>query len=197
MDSQDETDWDKLYLCLYAYTDGLLRKRRWFRKTEDGSTIKGKQVHDYVSDGIERYLTAPEKYDPSKGALDEYIKFNIIRGIVSNDFTSAENKTSLDVLAFVSEEDADTGADYQETILPYVVALIEQQMDYDRIMPCIEEEVKGDAVVENVLLGITMDLKRREIMEEFEMSEQEYANGIRRLNTIQKNIAKKFHLEQA
>ena len=196
MDSQDETDWDNLYLCLYAYTDGLLRKQRWFRKTEDGSTIKGKQVHDYVSEGIERYLTAPEKHDPTKGALEEYIKFNIIRGIVSNDFTSAENKTSLDVLAFVSEEE-ESGADYQETILPYVMALIEQQMDHDRIMACIEEEVKGDTAAENVLLGITMDLKRREIMDEFQMSEQEYANGIRRLSTIQKNIAKRFHLEQA
>jgi len=197
MQNQDEIDWDSLYTCLYAFVDKLLKKQRWFRKTDDGSAVKGKQVHDYVSDGIERYLTSPEKHDPARGKLEDYIKYNIIRGMVSNDADLAENKKNLDVFTVKHNDDTNDVADYQEAMLPFVEALVDQQLDYDLIMPYIEEQVKDDAAVENVFLGITMNLKRRDIMEEFQMSEQEYDNAVRRLSTIQKNIAKKFYLEKA
>lgn len=191
-----EIDWDELYLCLYAFTDKLLKKKRWFRRIEDGSTIKGKQVHDYVSDGIEQYLTCPEKHKPAKGSLSDYIKFNIIRTLVRNDVVSAENRSSFDLFAGSDDEEyADYG--YVESLLPYTKALIDEQLDYDAVIAYIEKQAEDDNVVEEILLGLTMNLKRREIIEEFQMKASDYDNGKRRLDTILKNTISHFNLENA
>lgn len=194
-EEHNDIDWGDLYECLYAFTDRLLKRKHWFRKSSDGSFIKGKQVHDYVTDGIERYLSEPDKFNPTKGSLADYIKFNIIRTLVGNDSISAENKTSLDVLAFAPDEDDDNDSSYLDSMLPYASALFDQQLDYDTIMSHIENEVKGDADVENIYIGISAGLKRREIIEEFNMSTKEFDNGHRRLNTILKNTALKFNLK--
>src|ERR1700744_6202794 len=86
--------WEDIYVQLYAYTDHLLKAYSWFRKDAD-SYLKGKQVHDYINDAIEKYLLEPEKYDPSSGrSLVTYLKWHIIRTSVGNDVRSQENKTS-------------------------------------------------------------------------------------------------------
>jgi hypothetical protein len=189
-------DWEEMTLCLYAFTDNLLRKKYWFRKATDGSFIKGKEVHDYVADGLERYLSEPEKYDASKGSLADYIKFNIIRGMVSNDVTSAENETSVDLFTG-EQENEESYSTYIEALLPFAAALIDEQMDYDLVVEYMEREAKGDSIVEEILLGLEMGLKRREIIEETGMSAQVYDNGMKRLNTIFKKTVSQFNLENS
>lgn len=153
-------------------------------------------MHDYVADGLERYLTDPDKYDASKGSLTDYIKFNIIRTLVGNDSTSAENKTSIDL--FINEPEQDESySTYLEGLLPFTAALIDEQLDYDLIISYIENESKGDSEVEEILLGLEMGLKRREIIEEAGMSAQAYDNGMKRLNTILKNTVIQFNLEKS
>src|SRR5665213_911546 len=104
----DAINWDDLYLQLYAYTDHLLKARSWFRKDKTDSYLKGKQVHDYIQDAIEKYLLEPEKYDPSSGrSLVTYLKWHIIRSAVGNDVRSPENQTSSDILSSDSTESND------------------------------------------------------------------------------------------
>lgn len=189
-----DIDWDDLYLCLYAFTDKLLKKKRWFRREEDGSSIKGKQVHDYVTDALEQYLNNPEKHNPAKGSLPDYIKFNIIRTLVRKDAVSAENQTNIDLFAGNDDEEyADYG--YIESLLPYTKALIDEQLDCDTVIDYIEQQAAGDSIVEEILLGLNTNMKRREIIEEFEIEAKDYDNGKRRLDTIIKNAARHFNLE--
>lgn len=92
-------------------------------------------------------------------------------------------------------EDGENSSGYLDSMLPYVAALFDQQLDYDMIVTHIENEVKGDADVENIYIGISAGLKRREIIEEFDMSAKGFDNGQRRLNTILKNTVLKFSLK--
>lgn len=193
-EAPSDIDWDEIYLCLYAFAHKLLKKKRWFRSAGDGSSIKGKQVHDYAADAVEQYLKNPEKHNPAKGSLSDYLKFNIIRTLVGNDAVSAENTTTIDLFAGKDDEEyADYG--YVESLLPFTKALIDEQLDYDAVIYYIEQQAAGDNVVEEILLGLTMELKRREIIEEFQMEAKEYDNGKRRLDTILKNAISHFNLE--
>lgn len=186
-------DWDEILLCLYTFTHKLLKAKSFFRKTTDGSFLKGKQVDDYVMDGVERYLSEPDKHDASLGSLTDYIKYNIIRGMISNDVHCAENKTGLDLFANDLGND-ESYENYVEAMLPVTVALIDEQMDYNTIMKYIEEKSAKDEAIQEILAGLELGMKRREIVEETGMTTQAYDNGMKRLNTLIKSAIIHFGL---
>ena len=194
-EEHDNIDWEDLIERLYAFTHKLLKSKSWFRNATDGSFIKGKEVHDYVSEGIERFINEPEKFDSTKGSLADYIKYNIIRTLVGNDAKSSENKTNVDAFAEKYNDEGESDSNYLDLMLPHAEAFFDQQLDYETIMSYVENEVKGVPIVEEIFLGISDGMKRREIIQEFEMNPQDYDNGFRRLNTVLKNTALKFNLK--
>jgi hypothetical protein len=196
-DGQETIDLGELYLQLYAFTDDFLKTRTFFRGASSSSFLAGKEVHDYVMDGIERYLRNPEKFNPSSGrSLLNYIRLHIIRSLIGNDLRSAENRLSKDLFAFESNND-EMGIDYVESMLPYAEAYFDEEMDYEKIMIHVEEAIKGDKIAEEIFLGLAgCGLKRREIIQEFGMTETEYNNGARRLQTILKDTALQFKLKK-
>lgn len=191
-------DWEKVILCLQSYTRSLLKGKGWFRGGETTTFLKGQKIDDYVFEAIGKYLRNPEKHDPSKRSLIEYLKKHLIRSLVSNDLVSAENKTSSDVFAYENEnEDEDDSAPYLDSILPHAEVFFDQEIDYKEVMSYIESETKGDAIVENIFLGISgYGLKRAEIIKEFNMTENEFDNGMRRLITIRNKAAKKYDINK-
>ncbi|MFD2574627.1 hypothetical protein ACFSUS_28605 [Spirosoma soli] len=192
-----DKDWEDLYECLYIFTHKLLKSKRWYKKLDSHSFIKGKQVHDYVLAGVEEYYLNEEKYNPKKGSLENYIKFNIIRNLVRQDAVSLENKTNLDIYKkSASLETDELDSSYVESLFPFVENYFGDEIDYDIITNHINTEIAGDTIVEDIFLGIISDLKRSKIIEEFGMSASEYDNGMRRLKTVLKNTANKFSLKQ-
>jgi len=190
-------DWEEVILCLQVYTRSLVKDKGWFRGKETTVYLKGKQIDDYVFEAIEKYLRNPEKFDPKKRSLIEYLKKHIIRSLVANDLTSAENRTSSDVFAFINDSDEEDDSSYLDSILPYAEALFDQEIDFIEIMNYIESEVKGDPIVENIFLGISgYGLKRAEIITEFNLTPIEFDNGMRRLNTIRNKAAKKYDIKK-
>lgn len=186
--------WEDLYLRLFAYAESLIKSKYWFRSTGSDSFVGGKQIHDYVSEAIEKHLQNPEKYDETRGSLIDYLRFNLLRSLVSNDIRSSENKLTADV--FAANQNEEHNSSYLDSILPYTEAYFDQQVDYDLIMSEIEKATKGDKTVEEIFLGnCCYGLKRREVIAEFGMSEKDYDNGIRRLGTILERVAKKYNLK--
>lgn len=186
-------DWEDVIVRLEAFTRSLLKKQRWFRGGSSDTFLKGKEMRDYVYGAIEKYLLNPEKYDPSKGDLISYLKWNLIRGLVSNDVTSEENKTSRDVFAHDGKNEDGEETSYLDRILPAIEPMFSDQLDYNQIKEYIENEIQGDKVVEEIFLGVyTYNMKRREIMNEFGISAQEYDNGNRRLQTIMRQATAIF-----
>lgn len=191
-------EWEDIILRLQSYTLKLVKEKGWFRGDGTATYLSGKEIDDYVFEAIGRYLKNPEKHDPSKRSLIEYLKKHVIRSLVSNDLVSAENKTSSNLFAYENEnEEEDDSAPFLDSILPHAEVFFDQEIDFKEIMSYIESEVKGDAIVENIFLGISgFGLKRAEIMEEFNMTPVEFDNGMRRLITIRSKAAKKYDIKK-
>ena len=155
----------------------------------------GKEVEDYVFAAIGRYLEQPDKFDPQKGELLEYLKYNLVRSFIANDLRKKENNQTDDIFAEDNDEDDEEGSSsYSERVLPYTAALFPDDIDYNAIKEYIEKEVQGDADAENIFLGIyTYGMKRRDVIEEFTMTAVAFDNGMRRLNTVINRAAVQFN----
>lgn len=183
--SDNDIDWEEVIVRLEAFTKSLTRKQYWFRGGSTTTFLKGKEMRDYVYEGIGKYLANPEKYDQSKGDLVSYLKFNLIRSLVSNDVTSEENGTTKDVFAYANEGEDDENTSYLDQILPYIEPMFADEIDYKKIKEYVENTIQGDTVVEEIFLGLYSEgMKRREIIKEFNMNEKDYDNGNRRLQTV-------------
>lgn len=192
-----DEEWQEIILRLQAFTRFLVKDKGWFRGSEAGTYISGKEIDDYVFEAIGRYLKNPEKYDPSKRTLVEYLKKHLIRTLVNNDLVSSENQTSTDLFAFESENEDEEGKDtFIDTILPKVDAFYDDEIDYNEIMNFIESEAKGDEFVENIFLGLNCGMKRADIIDEFGMTASDYDNAMRRLITIRKKAAQKYNIKK-
>ncbi len=192
----DSINWDDLYLQLYAYTDHLLKARSWFRKDKTDSYLKGKQVHDYIQDAFEKYLLEPEKYDPSSGrSLVTYLKWHIIRSAVGNDVRSPENQTSSDILSSDGVEDEEDSFKNIDALLPFVAAYFGDELDYKDIVKDVEEELEQDEIAKIIFKEVRcQNVDRRVVIRQYKMKESEFDNGMKRLKTVLKRVAKKYEL---
>jgi len=193
--SGQSINWEDTIPKILAITLKMVQAKKWFRGEQTDSYSEGKQVEDYVNEGICRYLEHPEKYDPNKGTLVYYIVFYIIRTLISNDAKSPENKTSKSLSSFQHVSEDGESISYQDALLPHVEAYFDDQIDYDSILSEIEQSVNGDAFVESIFMGLCLGLKRREIIAEFEFPEKDYDNGVRRLRTLLNSYARKYDLK--
>lgn len=203
MDIQDNEinviNWEEIILSLQSYTRLLVSNKKWFRGGKTKTFLAGKEIEDYIYEAIAKFLQNPEKFDSSKGTLINYLKYNIIRSLVSNDLASSENQTSKDIYTIVDKMDKEdeNSNSYLDSILPYAEVYFDQEIDYNEIMASIENKVKGDKILEEIFLGYCCDgSKRREVIEEFGMSENDYDNGMRRLKTILKEIITNYNLSR-
>jgi hypothetical protein len=191
-----EPDWEEIIIQLQAFTRSFVKGKGWFRGKNASTLLKGQEIDDYVYEAIGRYLANPEKYRSEDGNLVDYLKWNLIRSLVSNDLVSAENRTSSDSLNNMRK--ADESEDflyYRDARLPYLSVLFDERVDYNSIINYIQEEVSYDQRVEEVFLGRSEELMRREIIKEFNMSETEYNNAVRRLETILKKVKQRFDIQ--
>jgi hypothetical protein len=190
----DKIKWKEIYLRLYAYTDQLLKNLSWFRKNSD-SFLKGKQVEDYVCDAIEKYLAAPEKFDENTGkTLLNYLKYHIVRSLVSNDINSAENKKSVNIINYTCNDNDDES--FNEYILPVVAATFDEDMDYQKIILEIENSLDNDFIAKLIFQEVRLHgMPRRDFIKNHKIGERDFDNGMKRLKTILKNIAKQYDYE--
>ncbi|WP_312991397.1 hypothetical protein [Chryseobacterium flavum] len=190
----DKIKWEEIYLRLYAYTDQLLKNLSWFRKNSD-SFIKGKQVEDYVCDAIEKYLSEPEKFDENTGrSLLNYLKYHVVRSLVSNDINSAENTKTVDFINYTCNDNDDES--YSEYILPVIAATFDEDIDYQRIILEIENSLNDDAIAKLIFQEVRLNgIPRRDFIKKHKIEEKDFDNGMKRLKTILKNIAKQYDYE--
>lgn len=193
-DNSDEIEWEKVIVELHAYTLSLTKSRGWFRGLKTRNFIGGKQVEDYVFEAIGRYLKNPQLHDPTKSSLIKFLKYYVIRSLISNDLVSAENRTSTSMSIFDSNDDEEN---YEERHQAAIEGLFDEEIDYNNIMSQIRESVSHDKLLECIFIGfVDENLKRREIIETYNISSAEYDNGMRRLKTILKSVARNFDIKR-
>lgn len=190
-------NWEEIIPILHTFTDRLIKAKKWFRGANSDSYIAGKEVKDYVYEAIARFLEEPDKFRPEDGSFIKYLKFNLVRSLVGADIKKMENRLTSNVVqiyAEYSENEESTNA-YEESIGQYTEALFDDEIDFKAIMVEVEGMIAEDSLLENIYLGVkVMNLKRREVINEFGISEKDYDNGIRRLDTILNKVAKKYNL---
>ncbi len=192
--SQTHIDWEDIILRLIAFTRSWVRGKPWFRGEKTTTFLMGKEVEDYVFAAIGRFLDQPEKFDPAKGELLEYLEYNLVRSFIANDLRKKENNQTDDIFADDEDDDNESSSSYSERVLPYTEALFPDDIDYNAIKEYIEKEVQGDTDAENIFLGIyTYGMKRREVIEEFTMTAVAFDNAMRRLNTVINRTANHFN----
>lgn len=189
---------EDIYVQLYAYTDQLLKTYIWFRKNRSDSYLKGKQVHDYVMGAIEKYLREPEKFDASSGRLLlTYLKWHIVRTAVGNDARSTENKIFTELPT--SDDSNDGGEDVFSNIdalLPFVVAGFDEEMDYKKIMAEIAAELQEDEMAKLIFEEVRCNgMDRRDVIRKYNLEDKAYDNGMKRMKTVLKKIAKRYNYE--
>lgn len=194
---QTEADWEPIIDALQTYTRLLVRSKRWFRGKQTEVYLKGKEINDYVYEAIGRFLRSPEKFDPEKGTLIDYLQLNLIRGLVANDTTKAENKTTVDVFGLADQlNDAnEDGSSYLDAVLPYAEAFFDQEVDHATVITQLEARVKDDLDVEKLFYGFSLGMDRGDILNEFNMTDKEYMNAFRRYKTVKKHLISEFDLK--
>lgn len=194
-----DSEWEEILLRLTAFAHSWAKGRGWFRGKATTTFLEGKQADDYALAAIGRYLEEPHKYDPQKGSLIDYLKYNLVRSFIANDIRKQENLTTVDIFARDEQQDGDEDTSlYSERVMPYTAALFPDDIDYAAIKTYIEGEIQGDKDAENILLGVyTWGMKRREIIEEFNMTPAAYNNGLRRLDTVVARAARFFTEKKA
>jgi len=193
-------NWQDTYLQLYAYTDQLLKAHSWFRRTIKGSSIQGKEVHDYVAEAIEKYLQAPENYDSTSGrSLVNYLKYHIIRTLIGNDAKSAENRKTTDIQIFAAQEEGtyNDSASLIETLIPHVSCFFDQELDYDKIVSEIRCELADDKLALSIFDNVRcQNLNRRDLILLDDIEPKEYDKAMKRLNRVTKKIGKKYYITE-
>jgi len=192
-----QVNWPEVIAKVTAYAHGLIKKYKWFRKKRPESFVEGKQAEDYAYEAIEQFLQHPEKYDPTKRTLAGYLKMHIVRHLIDNDAKSAENKLNKDVYAKKNGSTDEQHEKYLDSILPYTDDFTIEKMDAEIILKDIEQQIKGDEDGEKIFLGVVCcHMKRREVCAEFQLTEKQFDNGIRRLETALQKTIKKLEIQK-
>lgn len=191
----DTQSWKDIITQLLAYAHQLMKAHKWFRGDSDTS-VKGMQAEDYVQEAIARYLKDPEKYDTSKGSLIKFLKYYILRQLVSNDSKSLENRSYSDIFQW-QRNNSDDCDDFVETVIPFVSANFGDDLDYFQILSDIRIALESDPICLTLFELIReRGFKRRDVIKEAKITEGEFDNAMKRLDRTLKKISKKYSINQ-
>ena len=192
--SIDDIDWKEMILRLTAFAVAFAKERSWFRGKETDTFLAGKKAEDYAMEAIARFIEAPEKYNPDERSLFSYLTMHLVRGLISNDVTKAENKDCFPLSSGGnSNGDKEDEITHVEKLMPYVEPLFADNIDYEAVKAYIESKIQGDKDVEYVFMGIySFYLKRNDILKEFNLTAGAYNNAMRRLDTVLRQTAVHF-----
>jgi hypothetical protein len=189
---QGKPDWEDTIIKLTAIAQTIIRKKGWLRKNSE-ATLKGQTAKDYVLNAIGWHLQNPEKYKPELGSLVTHLA-NRMMTLVGDDAKRKENRLGLEI-QHVADGDEST---YLERLTGSIENCIEEEMFNDMIISEIVHEISNIAddknrdILEKIYLGFESELKRRQIIKTFGMTEADYDLGFKRLKTIANRVMNKY-----
>ncbi len=167
-----------------AFARVLIDCYNWFRG--DQALPFGKEAEDFSMEALTRLLEQPEKFDIEKSELTvdsivTYMNLNVMRNLVRGDSKKDEN---------VFTDDID---DNFEESLPFAEITLEQQVDLKEVKKHMENVLSEEDDLYEIFTGLfEMDLKRREICQQLNISPEEYDRRMARLSNRLEKAAKYF-----
>lgn len=154
------------------------------------SKNKSDLAYDLSMEAIKKHLENTDRFDPSRNPdLVKYLKYNILRQIISNHKELKGQKNEL-----LYEEGDSNGIKVNSKSADEID--FHDSIDLMNYVDLIQEEIKNDKVLTDLFeLRYLKDYSRSEIIEELNLSQGEYNNRIRRLDTVRKRILKLQQME--
>lgn len=194
----DTTFWKNTLAELLAYADGLLKNCDSFRGNNPDAFVKGKEAEDYVHEAIAKYFENQEKYDPTKGPLIKFLKYYILRRLVSNDLNSPDNKRYVDLFGWQGHEDSTDAEIPVDAFLPLIRPSFDDELDYPQIIQDIQTQLEQDPVALTVFqLVKRQGYKRREVIQQEQYTEGQFDNAMKKVDRAIKKVASKYNIKQA
>lgn len=150
----------------------------------------GKAPEDYVQEAFTKFFENEEKYDPTKGSLSGYLINQFLRSLIADDFKT--RKRDKKIKGYHEFHDREELLETAYLINIY----IDEQMDFDQIIPQIVHALKSHPTTLAVYNGRYLDQKKfDEICEEHGLTKEEAYNAVRRINRILEEIREKNDIE--
>lgn len=149
---------------------------------------KTELAYDLAMESITRYLEAPEKFNPSRNPdLVLFLKFNILKRLISNhhELKSQQNE-------YLYERDDSIGISVSERFINTFE--IHSTLDLKDVVSNIQDEIQNEKQLSRLFhLRYIEDYKRAEIIKEMGLSEGDYNNLIRRLDSVRNRVINGEH----
>jgi DNA-directed RNA polymerase specialized sigma24 family protein len=173
-----------IWAQLFRLADILIGKKKRPLKAA------GKTPEDYVQEAFTKFLENEEKYDPARGSLSGYIMNQFLRSLIADDFKTRKRDKKIK-----GHHEFHDREELLETA--YLInAYLDEQMDFDQIIPQIVDVLKSDPTTLAVYNGRYLDQKKfDEICNEHGLSKEEAYNAVRRINRVLEEIIEKNDLE--
>ena len=152
---------------------------------------RGELAYDFSMETIKKHLEKPERFEPSRNPdLVNYLKYNILRQLI---FNFKEKKA----------QELEIGYEPEDSIgLKVASSFVEENdihdlIDRQNILQSIQIELNNNpSLLELFKLRYSEEYSRKEICETLDITTGEYANRIRRLDTVVNRVLKKQDYEQ-
>lgn len=149
------------------------------------SKNKADLAYDLSMEAIKKHLENPNKFDANRNPdLVNYLKFHLLRRIISN---HKQLKGQQNELLYNKE---DTNGIAVKTAF-YKEIDVHDSIDLKNCIKLIQEELSSDHQLKTLFdLRYIKEYSRAEVIEELKLTQGEYNNIIRRLDTIRKRTIK-------
>ncbi|MCD4679179.1 MAG: hypothetical protein K8S00_02210 [Bacteroidales bacterium] len=158
-------DWEKIILILIEYVETQLKLSQLLNEKK----TRGIEAKDLVMEAIYKVISREWKWDPDKADLLTYLKFHVIRGLLSNLIHSKEFLST-------SEYNIDS---LQNIFFSEIVT--DSKLNLAEVVKLMRQTVEKDIVESSILDGIIIGLKKNEICAKYNISFQDYKNAYKRM----------------
>lgn len=174
----DEVDWEKVIPVLMAFAYSMLGNKKFTNR-------RGQLAYDFAMEAITKYLESKSRFDPSRNPdLINYLKYNILRQLISNFKNSAGIKRRIVFENYLSLEE-DNNNEYSLEHLYSTDAYIENNIDEEIFVQKMERKLRNKLELKEVFgLLYYKGLKRAEICEQLIIPLKEFDNRYRRLKRL-------------
>ncbi len=174
-ENYDNIDWKPVILVLSAYAYSLLGEKKFSNRREN-------LAYEFAMESITRYLENPEKFDPSRNPdLIYFLKFNLLRRLVSNFKELSYVKTRIDLDTIQKDNDDESNYNSLEELYFYENS-VPEEIDISDFVAKVEQKLTKDPDLKDIFTELYYrNSKRSEICDDLLISLQEYNNRLRRL----------------
>lgn len=144
--------------------------------------IKGYSAEEIAMEAIEKIYTGEWKWNPEKSSLLDYLKYHVIRGIVSNlakssEFQTTYNRDSSELFWVTDQKNEE----------------IIETVSQNQIIASLRKLISSDNEVMTVFEELLLGFKRSEICEKYKWENKTYDNASRRLGGYIRKFAETIH----